>query len=194
MKAVIFNGAKENDSTIDKIKFELITQLTAKGWIVEPIELRNKRIAGCLGCFGCWIKTPGMCVIDDYGRESTKKALHSDLLVWLTPITFGGYSSELKKALDRLIPILLPYFESYHGQIHHKMRYDKYPNLLVVGTQTHSSGHEETFSMLTERNVLNFRSPRHVTGVFQEDKVVNGTSTFVKGLLNQVQVTDDDQP
>jgi len=193
MKAVIFNGAKENDLTIDKIKTELITQLTNMGWTVEPIELRNKRIAGCLGCFGCWIKTPGICVIDDYGRESTKKALQSELLVWLTPITFGGYSSELKKALDRLIPILLPYFESYHGQIHHKMRYDKYPNLLVVGTQTHSSGYEETFSMLTERNVLNFRPPRHVTGIFQEDRVVNGIPTFVEGLLSQVRVTDDDQ-
>ena len=194
MKAVIFNGAKENDFAIDKIKTELIAQLTDKGWKVESIELRNKRIAGCLGCFGCWIKTPGMCVIDDYGRESTKKALQSDLLVWLTPITFGGYSSELKKALDRLIPILLPYFESYHGQIHHKMRYDKYPNLLVVGTQTHSSGYEETFSMLTERNVLNFRPPRHATGVFQEDEIVNGTSTFVEGLLSQVGVTHNDQP
>ena len=192
MKAVIFNGASERDLSIEKIETELITQLTNKSWIVESIELRNKKIAGCLGCFGCWIKTPGTCVIDDYGRETTRKALQSDLLIWLTPITFGGYSSELKKALDRLIPILLPYFDSYHGQIHHKMRYDKYPNLLVIGTQTHSSGYEETFSMLTERNILNFRPPIHATGVFQEDKVVNRTSTFVEGLLNQVQVILDD--
>ena len=192
MKAVIFNGARERDLAIEKIETELITQLTNKSWIVEPIELRNKKIAGCLGCFGCWIKTPGTCVIDDYGRETTRKALQSDLLIWLTPITFGGYSSELKKALDRLIPILLPYFDSYHGQIHHNMRYDKYPNLLVIGTQPHSIACEKTFSMLTERNVLNFRPPKHATGVYQEDKV-NGTAEFVENLLSQVQVNNDEQ-
>jgi multimeric flavodoxin WrbA len=188
MKAVIFNGAKEKDSTIDKIETELNIQLTEKGWTVEQIELRNQRIAGCLGCFGCWVKTPGMCVIDDYGRVSTEKALQADLLVWLTPITFGGYSSELKKAVDRLLPILLPYFESYHGQIHHKMRYSKYPNLLVVGTSPLCFKYEETFSKLTERNVLNLRPPTHAVGIFRDENVVDGVPSFVEGLLSQVQV------
>ncbi len=189
MNAVIFNGAKENNSTTDKIETELKTQLTDKGWTVEPIELCSKKIAGCLGCFGCWIKTPGECVIDDYGRETTKQAMQSDLLIWLTPITFGGYSSELKKALDRLLPILLPYFESYHGQIHHKMRYSKYPNLLVIGTSPQCPENKETFKLLTERNVLNFRPPKHATGIFQESNNVDGASSFVEGLLRQVQVT-----
>ena len=188
MKAVIFNGAKEKDSAIDKIESELNIQLTEEGWTVEQIELRNQRIAGCLGCFGCWVKTPGICVIDDYGRESTKKALQSDLLIWITPITFGGYSSELKKALDRLIPILLPYFETYKGQIHHKMRYNKYPNLLVIGTNPVNPEYEETFSMLTERNVLNFRPAKHLVGIFRENDV-HDVSSFVERLLRQDQVT-----
>jgi len=191
MKAVIFNGANKQDLTINNIEAEIVTQLAAKGWTVEPIYLRHKDIAGCLGCFGCWIKTPGICVIDDYGRESTKFALSSNLLVWLTPIMFGGYSSELKKALDRLLPILLPYFESYRGQIHHKMRYDKYPNLLVIGTQTHSFECEETFKALTERNVLNFRPHKYAVGVFDEDKYRNDTATFVEDLLSQVEVAHD---
>jgi len=48
------------------------------------------QIAACVGCFGCWVKTPGNCVIDDYGRETTRKAIQSDLMVGLIPVTFGA--------------------------------------------------------------------------------------------------------
>jgi multimeric flavodoxin WrbA len=188
MKAVIFNGAKEGDLTINAIEKTIAHQLTEKGWEVEPIELRNIQIAGCVGCFGCWVKTPGTCVIDDYGRETTRKAIQSDLMVWLTPVTFGGYSSELKKALDRIIPILLPYFQIYHGQIHHRMRYKKYPKLLVFGVQEPGLDYEETFVALAERNGLNFRPPGYSASVFRSDKNMETIPAFVEEQLKKVEV------
>ena len=187
MKAVIFNGAREDDPIIDASESSLFHLLMEGGWEVELIELREKRIAGCLGCFGCWVKTPGTCVIGDYGRESTKKAFQSDLLVWLTPVTFGGYSSELKKALDRLIPLLLPYFEIYKGQTHHQMRYDKYPKIVVIGTEPHKEEYEETFFALTERNMLNLRPPKHAAGI-SKNKSPSEVSSFVSDLLRKVEV------
>ncbi|MGA2386375.1 MAG: flavodoxin family protein [Candidatus Bathyarchaeia archaeon] len=188
MKAVIFNGAKEGDLTLEAIEKAIVDQLTKAGWEVEPIELRSTQIAPCLGCFGCWVKTPGVCVINDAGRETTRKAIQSDLLVWLTPVTFGGYSSELKKALDRIIPILLPYFKVYHGQIHHQMRYTKYPNLLVIGTQEPGADYEETFVALAERNMLNFRPPAHAVSVFQRDNDPKTVPAFVEEQLQKVEV------
>ena len=59
MKAVIFDGAKEGDLAIDAIETSLINQLSEHGWEVETLRLRTLQIAACLGCFGCWIKTPG---------------------------------------------------------------------------------------------------------------------------------------
>ena len=188
MKAVIFDGAKEGDLTIKAIEKSIADQLTENGWEVEPIELRNTQIAACLGCFGCWVKTPGTCVINDDGRETTRKAIQSDLMVWLTPVTFGGYSSELKKALDRIIPILLPYFQSYQGQIHHKMRYQKYPKLLVIGVQESGVDYEETFMALAERNSINFRPPAHAVSVFQRDKDPKTIPVFVEEQLKKVEV------
>jgi len=187
MKAVIFNGAKDDSPAIAAIENSLVSLLSASGWEVEPIKLKEKQIAGCLGCFGCWIRTPGICVIDDYGRETTRKAQQSDLLVWLTPITFGGYSSELKKALDRIIPLLLPYFQVYHGQVHHQMRYEKSPKLLVIGTEPLNREYEETFSVLSERNALNFRPPKHATGVFKSQSSDEAAS-FVRDLLMKMEV------
>jgi len=189
MKAVIFNGARNDDPTISAIETSLVKLLTKQSWEVEAIPLREKQIAGCLGCFGCWVKTPGMCIIDDYGRESTRKAIQSDLLVLLTPVTFGGYSSELKKALDRMIPTLLPYFKSYKGRIHHQLRYDKYPNLLVIGTDALNTEYEETFVALAERNVLNLRPPKHAIGIFDKNMSLDQTSLFVEDLLRKVEVS-----
>ena len=110
-------------------------------------------------------------------------------MVWLTPVTFGGYSSELKKALDRIIPVLMPYFQTYHGQIHHTMRYKKYPKLLVIGVQNAGIDYKETFMALAERNMLNFQPPAHAVGVFQRSKNLETVSAFVGEQLKKVGVT-----
>ncbi len=188
MKTVVFDGSKENDLAIKAIEKTLDDQLTKEGWEVEIIELRNMHIANCAGCFGCWVKTPGICVIDDDGRETTRKLIQSDLVVWLTPVTFGGYSFELKKALDRIIPILLPYFQSYQGQIHHKLRYKKYPKLLVIGVQETGVNYEEIFMALAERNRLNFQPPAFAASVIQRDKNPKAIPAFVEEQLKKVEV------
>jgi multimeric flavodoxin WrbA len=188
MKALILNGARDADPVITAVESSIIKLLGEKGWEVEAIALREKDIAGCLGCFGCWVKTPGICVIDDYGRETTKKIIQSNLMIWLTPVTFGGYSSELKKALDRSIPVLLPYFESYKGQIHHKMRYDTYPKLVVIGTEPLNAEQEEIFLALTERNALNLKPPKNATGIFQKNENSDTALQFAEDLLRKVEV------
>ena len=68
-------------------------------------------------------------------RAHRRRALvHSDLVVFLTPVTFGGYSSELKKALDHVIPILQPFMQKRGGETRHPQRYVRRRDLLVIGT------------------------------------------------------------
>jgi multimeric flavodoxin WrbA len=188
MKAVIFNGANEGDATTDAMDSALAKQLMLMGWDVESVELRGKKIAGCTGCFGCWVKTPGSCLLDDYGRETAKKVIQSDLMVFLTPITFGGYSSELKKAVDRILPTVLPYFELYRGQIHHKIRYKKRPKHLFIGVGPANETEKETFLALAERNALNFRPPAYASAVFQGDEDAATITTQIMDLLKRVEV------
>jgi multimeric flavodoxin WrbA len=188
MKAVIFDGSKDGDLVANKIEAELKEQLSKIGWEVEILELRKLKIAECTSCFGCWIKTPGTCAIDDDGRETTKKYVQSDLAIWISPVTFGGYSYELKKALDRIIPSIMPYFEPYRGQIHHGARYKKYPKLLVIGVQEPGLKNEVTFLELAQRNALNFRPPATASGVFNRDQNQELIPAFIAEKLGMLEV------
>jgi len=130
--------------------------LGERGFETRVFRLRDLDIAPCRGCFDCWVRTPGECSIDDFGRDIAREFVASGLAVFITPIVFGGYSSELKKALDRLIPLLLPYFTFVGNEVHHVRRYRGYPNLLGIGTLPAPDQEEERiFSQLLVRNSIN---------------------------------------
>jgi multimeric flavodoxin WrbA len=133
MKVTILNGALAGDSLVDHAAAALRDSLLAEGRRVTPWALRDEKIAYCLGCFECWTKTPGLCRIDDAGRDVAANVIGSDLTIYLTPITFGGYSSELKKAVDRIICLISPFFTRFDGEVHPRARYARYPDLLGVG-------------------------------------------------------------
>jgi len=169
MRALILNGEELDGITLEQHSKTISKELQANDFEVEEILLKEKEIADCLGCFDCWVKTPGICIIDDYGREAAARLINSDILIFLTPVVFGSYSYQLKKALDRMIPLISPYFKKVKGEIHHKKRYPKYPSLLAIGIIEETN--EQTsriFKNLVERNSINFHSPHFQTEVFAE--------------------------
>jgi NAD(P)H-dependent FMN reductase len=123
-------------------------------------------LAHCLGCFGCWVKTPGMCVEDDVGSKVARAVIQSDVTVFYTPVTFGGYSPDLKKMLDHFLQLISPYFQIEHGEVHHPPRYARRPRLLMIGVQRHPNSHEaHIFNVLAGRNAINFHPPAYATEV-----------------------------
>ncbi len=99
---------------------------------VNIVNTKLLEIKYCNGCFGCWIQTPGLCAQKDSMPEVLQKVMNSDLLVYITDVKVGFVSSELKKVLDKTIPLIHPFFDILHGEIHHKGRYDSYPELALV--------------------------------------------------------------
>jgi hypothetical protein len=77
----------------------------------------------CVGCFGCWIRTPGVCAIADRAQGFTAKLGKCEELIVVSRLLFGGPSPEIKAFLDRNIPYLLPYFEVEGGVMRHPRRY-----------------------------------------------------------------------
>ncbi len=166
MRALILNGAHRMDEGLTPVAQSLNMALAARGWEVKHLLLRDLTIAYCQGCFECWVKTPGLCKTKDAARDVTRALIQSDLLVLLSPVTFGGYSSELKKALDRSIGVVSPFFTRIQGEVHHVRRYARYPALLVVGVMAEPDAEEERlFTALAGRNAINFHAPAHAAGV-----------------------------
>src|SRR6185369_14797581 len=82
------------------------------------------------------------------------------------PVSFGGYSSELKKAVDRWLPLGLPYLYQMHGEIHHTPRYPRYPRLVGIGVQTEANVEEAAiFRAVVGRNAINFHAPSYAADV-----------------------------
>jgi multimeric flavodoxin WrbA len=171
MNATILNGALPGDHFVDAVTAALRDALQRQGWTVRPWQLAEEKLAFCLGCFECWTKTPGLCRIDDAGRNVAESLIQSDLAIFVTPITFGGYSSVLKKAVDRVIPLISPFFERIDGEVHHHARYARYPALFGLGVL--SGPHPvqaQIFDTLVSRNAINLHAPAHGSRVILRDQ------------------------
>ena len=189
MTALILNGALELDETLTPVLRVIDEEFRAHGFEVDICTLREMDIAPCLGCFGCWERTPGVCLFDDAARDVTRKMIQSKVTVLLTPITFGGYSSELKKAVDRLIPNILPFFTQVQGETHHEKRYTAYPALVGIGVQRQDDPEEEKlFRRIVKRNALNMRAPGYSTCVLHGTEVEYEMRTCVVSSLKEAGV------
>lgn len=186
MKALVLDGSLNNDlGTISSI---LTEELKIHGFDPELIPLKETKVAPCQGCFECWVKSPGECKIDDSGREVARKIVQSDLIIHFTPITFGGYSSEIKKVLDRFIPTISPFFTIRKGETHHKYRYEKRASIIVVGILDAWDDEEvSTFKELVYRNKINMGSPLHEAIVFTKDQNKEDILTGFSNVLKQVE-------
>jgi multimeric flavodoxin WrbA len=133
---------------------EIIPLLPPNSKILSK-EINN--IKGCLGCFSCWNKTPGRCIIEDSYTEMPKYILESDTFIIITRIKYGCYTSYVKNVLDRSIAFMLPFFRTVNGELHHTPRYNKSPKLVVIGYSNDiTSDEEQTFKELVKGNAINF--------------------------------------
>lgn len=189
MKVLLLNGSRaaQHHPTIELISQICRQELRKNDHTCEEIRLSEKKIAPCIGCFGCWVKTPGICLLPDEGREIAASVINSDLLINLTPITFGGYSSELKKAVDRLIPLLSPFFMKIKGEVHHQTRYRSYPKLLNIGVLPEANTKmAELFRTLGKRNAINLHSPLYRCGIYLNTQEPEEISNSLVQLMKEV--------
>lgn len=109
-------------------------------------EKTDRQITKCTGCFGCWIKTPGKCVMKD-GYEMTGPCLgNCTECTIVTDARYGEFSVFTKSMIDRSISAIHPYFTTRNKEMHHKLRYANSPQLTVICYSTELTDEEkETF-------------------------------------------------
>jgi multimeric flavodoxin WrbA len=187
-KAILLDGSPSNDCTGERVSAMLAAELESRGWQVNHFQLSEQKIGNCAGDLFCWIRTPGICNVNDDNRTIAEAIAGSDLLVYLTPVTFGGYSSTLKRMVDHQIQNISPFFTKIEGETHHQKRYEKYPDFMAVGwLPAPDAQAEAVFASLVQRNALNFYAQNASSGVVyasQPDLVIR---TTLKGWLDDIQ-------
>jgi len=172
MKALILNGAAALRDLADAVDGALSSRLAALGYEVARYDLAALDPPPCNGDLGCWLVTPGVCVQAGPHRDVARDLIQSDLAVWLTPVTFGGYSSPLKRQLDHCLPLLAPWFAKVDGETHHPPRYRRRPSLLAVGLlERPDPAAAAVFRRLVERSVLNMQSPRFASACLAREEL-----------------------
>ncbi|MFO7631664.1 MAG: hypothetical protein R6W76_03940 [Caldilinea sp.] len=125
-------------------------------------------------------------------RTVTAAMLASDLVLYLTPLTFGGYSFELKKALDHSICLVSPFFTRIGGEVHHLARYNRYPAILGVGVNaTQQDAQEAIFARLIERNAINLHAPAHGAVAVRRADAVAPIATALEGALARMEIRQE---
>ena len=89
------------------------------------IITNNKKIKNCMGCFYCWIKTPGECRIKDGYDNLAELYSKAEKIIIISRCCYGSYSPFIKNILDRSIPYLLPFFKIKNKEMHHTIRYKR---------------------------------------------------------------------
>ena len=112
----------------------------------------------CIGCFGCWLKTPGKCIIKDGFEDMGQRLSQVSEFILISKATFGSYSSAVKNVLDRSISYVLPFFEIRNGEMHHGERYHNVLTISALFYGPMTENEKRTAQKLVKANAVNLNA------------------------------------
>lgn len=153
MKVLLINGSpKGKKSNTYQLSTAFINGIKKSTTIeYEELDLNKLDINPCLGCFSCWNKTAGKCVIKDDMEMIIEKLLWADITVWSFPLYYFNVPSKLKALIDRQLPMVLPFMAKDSESGSHPTRYDmsNKKNVLIstCGFYTTKGNYDSVISM-----------------------------------------------
>lgn len=104
MKVMAINSSDRPDGQ-SKTAFmlsHLVEGMREAGAEVEVVNLREKKIKTCVGCFTCMSKTPGVCIHqDDMASELYPKWVEADLVIYASPLFIRMVNTTMKRFIER---------------------------------------------------------------------------------------------
>ncbi len=136
MKILVFNGSpRMKRGNTEQIVGHFLEGAGEAGADSEIIYIRKLKLSPCNGCLGCWLRTPGVCTIDDDVNALREKLLEADIFVFATPVYLFGSSGYTKLLMERLLfPLTMPEYVIVGGKVYHPIRYPqkKWKALLIA--------------------------------------------------------------
>lgn len=98
---------------------ELALRVAGEHKIIRP----DGKIKHCIGCFGCWVKTPGECIIKDGFDRTGCDMGKCEEMIMISECLYGGFSEFVKKVQDRAISYVRGDFDIVDDEMRHRRRY-----------------------------------------------------------------------
>ena len=107
MQVLVLNGSPKVKSDTFRLTDAFLKGLNRSGeHDIHIVHVREKQIAPCRGCFGCWQVGDGHCIIRDDQNAILDLYREADVIIWSFPLYCYGMPSLLKAVLDRTIPLV----------------------------------------------------------------------------------------
>ena len=122
MKVLVLNGSPKKKSDTFRLTEAFLRGFNReKKHEVHIINVIEKDIAPCRGCFGCWQRLDGHCVIQDDQNAILDLYRTADVILWSFPLYCYAMPSHLKALLDRTIPLVkMNMVQEADGTVHHE--------------------------------------------------------------------------
>lgn len=185
MRLVMLNGLEKDEQT--NFIEDLILIFENNNIEIKHFKLKDMNILPCTSCGSCGLITPGKCVLKDDMEEIFKAISHSDGMVFVTPIRFGGYSSTLKKAVDRFSVLGLPLYIYKDGYLLHPMRYELKWIIGVGINEKRNNNQIESFKKLVAHNSLNMHA-KHKVFITDLEHITEDSKLNIDSMIKGVSV------
>lgn len=145
---------------------------------LKYINLASMKIANCVGCFGCWTKTPGKCFIRDDASKIYPYIAKSDSVVYISKIKYGSYDTIMKTMIERAIPIQQAFIRIHNSETHHVQRNVLPKDATIITYGSTDSEEQEIFRTLVSRNALNMN--------FKSYKIIFVSETEIEKTVQKI--------
>ena len=104
MNILMVYGSPHKKGTTHALAEAFLSGVDQRRHTVQSVWLGEKKVAPCLGCEYCK-HHDGNCVHGDDMAEILPAVLAADLVVFVTPIYYFGFSAQMKAFIDRFYAV-----------------------------------------------------------------------------------------
>lgn len=168
MNVTVLNGASSDNYPFNNYLTKILEQLSDNVQH-QVFHLSDKNIQSCTGCWNCWWRTPGKCIIHDDMDEILQAVIQAEMVLFCAPLVAGFPSFKIKMVMDRMIPLVHPYIILKNKECHHRKRYDNYPDIGLILQKEEDTTSEDLIIVedIFKRVALNFHSSLRFTKIYE---------------------------
>ena len=111
MNILVVRGNPRKNGYTQRITDLVVDGARKGGASIVDIDLQQKKVTPCIGCYHCWTVTPGACRFQDDMPELLEHFLNANIVLCSTPLYYYSVSSAMKTFLERTLPLTMQGFE-----------------------------------------------------------------------------------